>query len=122
MTKVPRSFLPTEPRCCTKGRILTETRYYIMSRKMSARDFLKAVRNHWAIKNRLHWILDVQMREDDLRNRAGHGPVKLAAVRRLIVNLQDDKLSFRRRLLKAAQVLEYRPEIIANAVKLAETP
>ena len=98
--------------------------HYIMSRKMSPEDFPKAVRSHWAIENRLHWVLDVQMREDDLRNRAGHGAVNLAAVRRLVVNLanlQDDKLSFRRRLLKAARVPEYCLEIIANAVKLAET-
>ena len=51
----------------------------------------------------------------------GHGPVNLAGIRRLVVNLQDDKLSFRRRLLKAAQAPEYRLEIIANAAKIAET-
>ena len=45
----------------------------------------------------------------------------LAAVRRLVVNLQGDKLLFRRRILKAAQVPECRLEIIANAVKLAKT-
>ena len=108
----------------SEGRTQTKTRTYIMSRKMSARDFLKAVRNRRAIENRLHWVLDVQMREDDLRNRAGHGPVNFAAIRRLVVNLvnlQDDTLSFRRRLLRAAQVPEYRLEIIANAAKIAET-
>ncbi len=99
------------------------TRYYIMSRKMSPRDFLKAVRNHWAIKIQLHWVLDVQMREDDLRNRAGHGPENLAGILRLVVNivrLKKGKLSFRRRLLRAAQVREYRLEFIASAAKLAE--
>ena len=58
------------------------------------------------------------------RIRNGHGPVYLAAVRRLVVelvNLQNDKLSFRRRLLRAAQVTEYRLDIIANAAKIAET-
>ena len=108
----------------SEGRTQTKTRYCIMSRKMSPEDFLKAVRSHWAIENRLHWVLDVQMREDDLRNRVGHGPVNFAAVRRLVVNLanlQDDKLSFRRRLLRTAQVPEYRLEIIANAAKIAET-
>ena len=63
------------------------------------------------------------MREDDLRNRAGHGPENLAAVRRLVVSivyLMDDKLSVRRRLLRAALVPEYRLELIANAAKLAK--
>ena len=107
----------------SEGRTRTETRYCIMSRTMSPEDFLKAVRNHWAIENKLHWVLDVRMREDDLRNRAGHGPENLAAVRRLFVSMvrqMDDKLSIRRRLLRAAQVPEYRLEIIANAAKLAE--
>ena len=90
---------------------------------MSPEDFLKAVRNHWAIKNKPHWVLDIQMREDDLRNRTGHGPENLAAVRRLVVSmarLMNDKLSIRRRLLRAAQVPDYRLELIANAAKLAE--
>ena len=75
------------------------------------------------IENKLHWVLDVQMREDDLRNRAGHGPENLAAVRRLVVSMvhqMDDKLSIRRRLLRAAQVPDCRLELIASAAKLAE--
>ena len=108
----------------SEGVTRTETRYYILSRKMSPEGFRKAVRNHWAIKNKLHWVLDVQMREDDLRNRMGHGPENLAAVRRLIVSMvhqMDDKLSIRRRLLRAAHVPDCRLEIIANAAKIAET-
>ena len=108
----------------SEGLTRTETRHYIMSRKMSPQDFLKAVRNHWAIENRLHWVLDVQMREDDLRNRAGRGPENLAGIRRLVLNivrLQDDKLSIRRRFLRAAQEPDCRLELIANAAKLAET-
>ena len=90
---------------------------------MSPEDFLKAVRNHWAIENKLHWVLDVRMREDDLWNRTGHGPENLAAVRRLVVSiahLMDDKLLIRRRLLRAAQVPDCRLELIANAAKLAK--
>ena len=116
---------PIESIRVSEGLTRTETRHYIMSRKMFPRDFLKAVRNHWAIKNRLHWVLDVQMREDDLRNRAGHGPENLAGIRRLVLNivrLQDDKLSIRRRFLRMAQELEYRLELIANAAKLGACP
>ena len=102
----------------------TETRYYILSRKMSPEDFQKAVRNRWASENKLHWVQDVRMREDDLRNRTGRGPENLAAVRRLVVSmvhLMDDKLSIRRRFLRAAHVPDYRLEIIANDAKIAET-
>ena len=76
------------------------------------------------IENRLHWVLDVQLREDGLRSRTGYGPENLAGVRRPVLNivrLMDDKLSVRKRFLRAAQVPEYRLELIANAAKLAET-
>ena len=53
-----------------------------MSRKMSPQEFLKTVRNRWAIKNNLHWVLDVRMGEDDLRNWADDGPENLAMLRR----------------------------------------
>ena len=106
----------------TEGRTKTETRYYIMSRKMSSEELLKAVRNHWAIENSLHWVLDVQMGEDDLRNRMGHGPENLAAVRKIapdIIRLMDDKLSIRRRFRWAAQMPEYRLKLIRRAAVLA---
>ena len=105
------------------GRTSTETRYYLMSRKMSPEEFLKTVRNHWAIENNLHWVLDVQMGEDDLRNWADDGTENLAMLRRIalnIVKLMDDKLSYRRRFRRAAQVPEYRLELIRNATGLDE--
>ena len=95
-----------------------------MSRKMSPEDFLRAVRNHWTIENKLHWVFDVQMREDDLRNRTSHGPETLVGIRHLalnIVRLVDDNLSARRRLLRAAQLPDCRLKLIGNAAKLAET-
>ena len=45
---------------------------------MSPEDFLKAVQNHWAIENKLHWVLDVRMREDDLRNRTGDTALRIS--------------------------------------------
>ena len=62
------------------------------------------------------------MGEDDLRNRTGNGPENLAAGRRLalnIVRLMDDKLSIRRRFKWAAQMPEYRHELVRRAAKLA---
>ncbi len=107
----------------TRNRNLTCPNEIAESSARYSKDFLKAVRNHWAIENRLHRIPDVRMREDDLRNRTGRGPENLAAVHSLvvsIVHLMDDKLSIRRRLLRAAQVSDCRLELIANAAKLAE--
>ena len=62
------------------------------------------------------------MLEDDLRNRAGHGSANLAAFRRLaagIMRLADGKMSFRKKLLKAAQAPDYRFELIEKAAGLS---
>ena len=71
----------------TKAGTTTETRYYIMSAKLSPQRFQHAVRSHWAIENSLHWVLDVTMNEDRQRNRTGHGPENLALLRRLALNV-----------------------------------
>jgi predicted transposase YbfD/YdcC len=60
-----------------------ETRYYISSRKASAKIFLQATRAHWGIENQCHWVLDVAFREDDHRLREGHGPENLSLVRKM---------------------------------------
>lgn len=44
-----------------------ERRYFICSIAADAKLFAHAVRAHWGIENRLHWRLDVIMREDDCR-------------------------------------------------------
>ena len=67
----------------SERRTRTETRTCIMSRKMSPEDFWEAVWNQWAIKKKLHWVLEVRMREDELRNRRGRGPETMAGIRRL---------------------------------------
>ncbi len=42
--------------------VSTETRYSILSQPLTARAFGDAVRSHWGIENRVHWILDVAFR------------------------------------------------------------
>src|SRR6202521_258605 len=43
-------------------KIETERRSYISSRALSAAAFAAAARGHWAIENKLHWVLDVTYR------------------------------------------------------------
>lgn len=63
------------------------SRYYLSSARLSAQEFARAVRSHWAIENSLHWVLDVSFDEDQARNRADNGPENLAILRRLTINL-----------------------------------
>jgi predicted transposase YbfD/YdcC len=48
-----------------KGKVASETRFYISSLKPKAQNFAKAVRGHWHIENKLHWCLDVSFNRDN---------------------------------------------------------
>lgn len=58
--------------------------------------FARAARGHWSIENKVHWVLDVQMREDQSRARAGYATENLATLRRLALNLLNRDRTKRR--------------------------
>ncbi|GIK81518.1 MAG: ISAs1 family transposase [Alphaproteobacteria bacterium] len=64
-----------------------ERRSYLCSAKLDAQTFARAVRAHWGIENRLHWVLDVVFRDDLARLRSGHGPANMAVVKHMALNL-----------------------------------
>ena len=76
-----------ETRVERAGRIEQERRYYLSSAKLDARTFAQAVRAHWHIENRLHWVLDVVFHDDLARLRTGHGPENMAVVKHMAMNL-----------------------------------
>lgn len=47
-----------------KGKEMTDTRYYISSKALSAERLNEIARKHWGIENQLHWSLDVVFNED----------------------------------------------------------
>ncbi len=69
------------------GKRCYETRYYILSRKLSAKEFAAAVRGHWSIENSLHWQLDVTFGEDQSRLRRGHAAANFSILRRTALSL-----------------------------------
>ena len=69
------------------GKHCYEQRYYILSKKLSARRFAAAVRSHWSIENRLHWQLDVTFQEDQSRLRRGHADANFSILRRTALSL-----------------------------------
>jgi len=74
------------------GVTTVDRRYYIMSRKLTPRQFADRVRRHWGIENKLHWVLDMAFREDESRVRTGHAQENLVMLRHLTLNLlREDK-------------------------------
>ncbi len=70
-----------------KDRGRFDTRYYVASAPLSAEAAAAAVRGHWGIENRLHWVLDVTFNDDLARVRKGHGAKNMAIVRHFAINL-----------------------------------
>ena len=75
------------------GKPCDEVRYYILSKKLSARSFGAAVRGHWGIENSLHWQLDMSFGEDRSRIRRGHANANFAVVRRMALSLLKNEKS-----------------------------
>jgi predicted transposase YbfD/YdcC len=69
------------------GKRCSETRHYILSKKLTARQFAAAVRKHWSIENQLHWQLDVTFQEDQSRLRMGHADANFSILRRTALSL-----------------------------------
>ena len=106
-----------ETRVETKGKMRSETRYFISSRPLSAADAAAAIRGHWAIENRLHWVLDVTFADDQSRLRKGHGARNMATVRHFALNLvrtATDKRSIKSRRKIAGWDTHYFDAILAS--------
>ena len=109
--------LRAETRVERAGATRTETRYFISSRALTAADAADAVREHWAIENRLHWVLDVTFADDQSRLRKGHGARNMATVRHFALNLvrtANDKRSIKSRRKIAGWDPDYLDTILAS--------
>jgi predicted transposase YbfD/YdcC len=71
----------------------SETRYYISSLESDASEFGRAVRSHWQIENKVHWVLDVAFREDLSRVRTGYGAENFTVLRHIALNLLQHETS-----------------------------
>jgi predicted transposase YbfD/YdcC len=98
------------------GKIRSEVRRYILSKKLSARKFGAAVRGHWSVENRLHWQLDVTFQEDQCRIRKGHADANFSILRRtalsLLTNNHTHKVGVKNKRLLAASAESYLEEVL----------
>jgi predicted transposase YbfD/YdcC len=97
------------------GAATSEARYFIGSKKASARFYAAGLRNHWGIENALHWQLDVTFQEDANRVTRRNGAENLALLRRLTLSLlkaHPEKLSIAKKRFAAALAPEFLEEIL----------
>jgi predicted transposase YbfD/YdcC len=106
-----------------RGKTTTETRYFIGSRRMSARRYAEALRNHWRVENNLHWQLDVSMDEDGSRVQERNAAENLAMIRKFALSLlkQHPRQESVARKRKAAGLdPAFLLEVLQGAEKLEE--
>lgn len=100
------------------GAVQRQTRYYLCSARLDAATFARAVRSHWGIENRLHWVLDVVFREDLARLRTGHGPQNMAIIRHTALNLLSrakPSTSLKNRRKRAGWNTKYLADVLRQA-------
>jgi len=103
-----------------RDRCRTDTRYYISSATLTAQAAGQAVRGHWGIENRLHWVLDVVFGDDQARLRTGHGAKNMAIVRHFAINLVravTDKKSIKLRRKLAGWDVSYLASILGTTAR-----
>jgi predicted transposase YbfD/YdcC len=95
----------------------TEANYYLLSAPLSAERLGAAVRSHWGVENRLHWILNVVMNESQARSRLDNSPYNLGILRHMALNLMQrerSQVSLRSKFNLAAWKDEFLAELLAQ--------
>jgi predicted transposase YbfD/YdcC len=87
-------------------------RYFISDKDISAEEFGKDIRGHWGIENGLHWMLDVNFREDGCRARKDNSPKNLNILRKVGLSLLravdgGKRVSIKRKMLRAGLVPDF---------------
>jgi predicted transposase YbfD/YdcC len=103
------------------GQTTMEVRYFIGSKKASARYYGNALRHHWGIENNLHWQLDVNFGEDHNRTKERTAAQNLGLLRRLAVTLlkhHPDEESITCKRLQAAWNTDFLEEVIRGSANL----
>ncbi|MGP5156127.1 ISAs1 family transposase [Pseudoalteromonas prydzensis] len=70
----------------SSGTDTIETRWYISSLALGAEQALNAVRSHWQVES-MHWMLDMNFREDESRIRKKQGPLVFNVMRKIAMAL-----------------------------------
>ena len=128
LAKVPRDFAPGKDWPWVKaigyavritrhadGTESDEVRYYLSSRYLGGQRFGEAVRGHWGIES-MHWVLDVNFREDESRTRERTLGNNLSWLRRFAVTLlkrHPDKDSLRGKMMSCMLNTDFLTQVLS---------
>jgi predicted transposase YbfD/YdcC len=128
LAKVPRDFAPRKDWPWIKaigytvritrhsdGTESDEVRYYLSSRYLSGQRFGEAVRGHWGIES-MHWVLDVNFREDESRTRERTLGNNLSWLRRFAVTLlkrHPEKDSLRGKMMSCMLSTDFLTQVLS---------
>ena len=128
LAKTPRDFAPREDWPWLKaigysvritqhadGTESDEVRYYLSTRYLSGQRFGEAVRGDWGIES-MHWVLDVNFREDDSRTRERTLANNLSWLRRFAVTplkRHPDKDSLRGKMMSCMLSTDFLTQVLS---------
>lgn len=102
----------------TATKATRETAYYLLSAALSPERLGQVARSHWGVENRLHWVLNTVMNEDQARNRNDNTAYNLAILRHMALNLMQrdrSKVSLRSKFNLAGWRDEFLAKLLAAA-------
>ena len=103
------------------GTDTTETRWYISSLALNAEQALNAVRSHWQVES-MHWMLDMNFREEESRIRKKQGPLVFNVMRKIAMALfkrdTTKSASMARKKKMAGLDDEYRSTLLESGIKM----
>ena len=108
----------------TTGKETSNTRYYISSKMMTAREASETVRGHWHIETGLHAVLDGTFAEDDCKSRQKKHAQNLVIFRHLVCGIlrkHEDKkrMTVSMKRTHCRNDLEYRVDVLNQAFQMA---
>ncbi len=93
-----------EPKGANAGPSKIEPAYCLLSEPITPDRLNQVARDHWGVENRLHWVLDVEMSDDQAGNRCDNRPKNLSILKHMAIsalNAEPSKLPLRRKMKKA---------------------
>ena len=100
--------------------VTSQWRYYLSSHPWNHPKLATYIRHHWGIENKLHWVLDVQFKEDDDQKAERKSALSFALLRRIALNIvrtrdTTPKRSVKRKLKRSGWDNEYLKDLLLKS-------